>query len=88
VDNKNPNKIVLLFVIKIVLCHRYMMARDSWWSFRSLHASVVRPTHYHRTTTIGEMQLDANTETKSRVRCFSSLLNFNSNESTHINTKV
>jgi len=31
------------------------------------------------------MQSDANTETKSRLSCFSSLLNFNSNESTHIN---
>jgi len=31
-----------------------------------------------------KMQSDANTEMKSRVNCFSSLLNFNSNESTHV----
>jgi len=31
-----------------------------------------------------KMQSDANTEMKSRVNCFSSLQNFNSNESTHI----
>jgi len=40
-----------------------------------------------RPTTIGGTYIhsDANTEIKSRVSCFSLLLNFNSNESTHIN---
>jgi len=40
----------------------------------------------HGATNIGgiKMQSDANTEMKSRVICFSSLLNFKSNESTHI----
>jgi len=50
--------------------------------------SIAKPTHHHRwrPTLVGlKMQSDANTEIKSRVSCFSSLLNLNSNESTHIN---
>jgi len=45
---------------------------------------VLRTTFFAGTIRI-KMQSDANTEMKSRVNCFSSLLNFNNNESTHIN---
>jgi len=85
-DANNPNKIVQFFVVAIVLCHCHRMTQDvDSHSDPALHAE---PTHHHRgrPPLVGfKMQLEANAEMKSRVSYFSSLLNFNSNESTHIN---
>jgi len=48
--------------------------------------SLSQSAGYPSYATVGGMQLDAKTEMKSRVSCFSTLLNLtlNSNESTHI----
>jgi len=71
-----------------MLCYRHRMTWEGDGHSDPRTHGVARPTHHHkgRLSLVGfKVQSDANTEMKSRVSCFSSLLNFNNIESTHIN---